>query len=156
MGLIERLQENVEATSWRGEIPMSYVYTAGRAGEAFFQALKERGEILGARCEALGVTYVPAQMFCERTFERLEDAYVPVPNRGVVHTFSVVHETYDEKPQEPVVIALVQFEGTEGGLFHKVDVAPEDCHIGMPVEAVLEPEGDRKGGLLDIRHFRPL
>ena len=156
MGLIERLQLNVDATSWRGEIPMSYVYTAGRAGEAFFQALKEKGEILGARCASRGVTYVPAQIFCERTFERLEDDFVPVPNRGVVRTFSVVHETFDEKPMEPTVVALVQFEGTEGGLFHKVDVAPEDCAIGMPVEAVLKPEGEREGGILDILHFRPL
>ena len=36
------------------------------------------------------------------------------------------------------------------------DVDYEDCYIGMPVEAVLQPKGKRKGGILDIKYFRPL
>jgi uncharacterized OB-fold protein len=158
MALIERLQNRPDATYWPGKIPMTYIYTAGRAGEAFFKKLRDSGKFIGARCEDCDLTYFPPRIFCECCFNRIEGNWVNVKNRGVVHTLTICHETYDDKPKEtPSIVAFIRFEDTDGGMFHRLgDVDYEDCYIGMPVEAVLKPKTQRKGGILDIKHFRPL
>ena len=35
-------------------------------------------------------------------------------------------------------------------------VKPEEVEIGMPVEIVLKPEGERIGSILDIKYFKPV
>ena len=50
----------------------------------------------------------------------------------------------------------VRIDGTDGGLIHYIEgMDPEDVAIGMPVEAVFKPKNQRKGSILDIKHFRP-
>jgi hypothetical protein len=34
-------------------------------------------------------------------------------------------------------------------------VKPDDVRVGMEVEAVWKPDGEREGSILDIRYFRP-
>ncbi len=157
MALIERIQHTVDATHWRGKIPMNYVYTAGRAGELFFKTLRDKGEFVGTRCESCDMVYVPPRMFCERCFQRIEKNVVKVPNRGVVHTFTICHETYDELSKAPSIVALIRFDGAEGGLMHWLgDVKLEQLGIDMPVKAVLKPRSKRTGSILDIDYFKPL
>jgi hypothetical protein len=155
MSLIERLQDTTDATFWPGKIPMNYVYTAGRAGDVFFKRLRDKGTFIGARCEMCDTVYLPPRIFCERCFERIEGKWVNLKNRGVVHTFTVCHETFKEEPKKPSIVAFVKLEGADGGLFHRLDADPEDVYIGMPVEAVLQPAKKRKGGILDIKCFKP-
>ena len=156
MALTDRIQRNIDATNWRGEIPMNYIYTAGRAGEVFFTALRDEGKFVGARCDKCGVVLCPPKMFCEGCFQNIEGKWVNLPNSGVVHTFTVCHETYDERPKEPTIVAFVRLDGAEGGIFHRIEgVDPSDMGIGMPVEAVFKPKKERTGSLLDIEHFKP-
>ena len=43
-----------------------------------------------------------------------------------------------------------------GGMMHFLkEVKPEDCEIGMKVEAVMKPARERQGSVLDIEHFKP-
>ena len=155
MAQIERMQDTRQANFWPGKIPMNYVYTAGRAGELFFQKLKQ-GKFTGAKCDKCGTVYMPARIFCERCFERIEGNWVNAPNAGVVESFTVSHETYDEKPHKPTIVALIRLDGTDGALCHwlaKID--PEEVFIGLPVKAVFKPKGKRVGSILDIEHFVP-
>ena len=155
MALIERIQKTTDATSWPGKIPMNYVYTAGRAGELFFRNLI-KGKFTGAKCKNCDTVFFPARIFCEQCFSRIEGNWVNVKNKGIVHTFTVSHETFDEQPKKPTIVAFIQFEGTDGGMMHWLGgVEPEDCYIGMPVTAVLLPPKKRKGGILDIQYFKP-
>jgi len=55
-----------------GELSVSFRYTPGVGNTAFFEALRDRGVFLGSRCEACGVTYEPARIFCERCLAELE------------------------------------------------------------------------------------
>ena len=156
MALIERIENRPDAKYWPGKIPMNYVYTAGRAGEVFFGRIRDEGRFIGARCDECGAVYLPARIFCERCFERIEGKWVDVPNRGMVETFTVCHETYDERHKDPTIVAFVRMEGTDGGLTHWLgEVEPEDVYIGMPVKAVFKPKAKRKGSILDIEHFVP-
>ena len=157
MALIERFQNTSDITHWRGQIPMNYVYTAGRGNDLLFKAIMEKGKFVGTRCDKCGIVYLPPRIYCERCFERIEANTVSVPNKGVIHTFTVCNETYNETIKaEPSIVALIRFEGTIGGLMHWIEgVAPEECYIGMPVKAVLKPKGKREGGILDIECFKP-
>ncbi|MFN3535078.1 MAG: hypothetical protein ACK4WB_06795, partial [Desulfatiglandales bacterium] len=64
MALVERLQETTNVGYWCGAIPLEYIYTYGRAGEAFYRTLMEREKILGAHCPRCNALFVPATIFC--------------------------------------------------------------------------------------------
>ncbi len=158
MALVQRIDNTTEATNWTGAIPLNYRYTAGRAGQKFLMHLKEKGELLATTCKDCGVTYVPPMIFCERCLARIEDTYTPLPARGTVHTFTVCHEDYrGARKDAPSIVAMIRIDGTDGGLLHwlgNVDAA--DVEIGMKVEAVMKPTGERAGSVLDIQYFGPV
>ncbi len=132
-----------------------YAWDAGVAIGRFLGGLQE-GRLLGRECRRCERVLVPPRMFCERCF-RPTDAWVPVPDTGVVETFSICHVRWDmerlERSQIPVVIRI---DGSDGGLLHLLgEVEPDDVRIGMAVEAVWRPVEERSGSILDIAHFRP-
>lgn len=157
MALIERYQKTTDIGYWEGQIPMSYIYTVGRAGEKFFLELMN-GKIFGAKCDACNTLYVPAKIFCEKCFARLEDKYLDVGTRGTVYTFTQCHKTYEGiRKEEPSIVAVIQIDGTQGYLVHWLgEVDFEKVSIGMPVEAVFKAKKDREGSILDIKYFKPI
>jgi len=157
MALIEKPSFLHQTRAWPGELPYEYKYTAGVAGERFLRELKENGRIMGSRCPACDFTYVPARLYCERCFARLEE-WREVGPEGTVAAYTVVHLDLEGKPlAQPQVIALIELDGADGGLVHFLGgVDPAEVYIGMPVRAVLKPPARRQGSILDIRHFRPL
>jgi uncharacterized OB-fold protein len=157
MGLVERHSRTSDLTHWRGAIPVNYVYTMGRSGEAFFRAV-QKGKLLAATCSACSVTYLPPRIYCERCFARLEDAYAQVPAQGKVHTFTICHKRLDGTPSDsPLLLAMIRIDKTDGGLIHYLGkVKPEAVYVGMPVKGVFKPKKDRVGSILDIAYFRPL
>lgn len=157
MALIERFQKSIDITYWEGQIPMSYIYTVGRAGEKFFREIIN-GKIYGAKCIECNITYVPPRIYCEKCFERLEDNYIEVGSKGKVHTFTQCYESYDGKRKEnPTIVAVIRIDGTEGGFVHWLgEVEFKDIYIGMPVEAVFKPKNEREGSILDIKYFKPI
>lgn len=149
--------ERVRTTSWKGEIPVHYLYTFGLAGERFFREVKERGAFVGARCEVCRVTYVPPWIFCERCFAELNDL-CDVGTRGTVETFTRCFERADgTRLAKPEIVAYVRIDGTGGGLVHRLTgVAERDVKIGMKVEALFAEPSRRCGGIGDILGFRPV
>jgi len=156
MALIERHQKTTDISYWQGQIPMSYVYTVGRAGEKFLRGIME-GKVFGARCEACQLTYVPPRIYCEKCFARLEDHYIDVGIQGTVHTFTLCHEAYDGTQKErPSIVAVIRIDKTAGGVVHWLgEVEFKDVFIGMPVVAIFAPEAERQGSILDIKYFKP-
>ncbi len=141
--------------AWHGDLPVTSRYTYGLAGERFFRALKDEGKILGSYCPRCEVSYVPGRAFCERCLAELTD-WRDVGAQGEVHTFTLVYVDADGSPLEtPRLVAFIQIE--DGGLVHYLgEVDPEEIYIGMPVEAVLKPEAERRGEIHDILYFRPI
>jgi uncharacterized OB-fold protein len=158
MALTERLQDTTNVSYWTGEIPLEYVYTYGRAGEAFFRNLKNKGTFLGARCEKCDITYVPPRTYCEKCFDRLEEHYVEVGTSGTVHTYTVLHRNLDgTKKETPLIMAVIRLDGTDGGIVHFLgELEPADVYFGMKVRAVLKPKKERLGVINDIRYFKPI
>lgn len=157
MALIERFQKVTDVTYWEGQIPMSYIYTVGRAGEKFFREMIN-GKIFGAKCNQCNIIYVPPRIYCEKCFERLEDNYLEVGTKGKVHTFTQCYETYDGVRKEvPSIVAVIRIDGTEGGFVHWLgEIEFKDVYFGMPVEAVFKDKKEREGSILDIKYFKPI
>jgi uncharacterized OB-fold protein len=157
MAILEKVDKLDHAIAWRGDMPITSRYTAGIAGERFFREIKDHARILGTHCQACGLIYVPAAIFCERCFAEL-DEWVEVPSRGTVFTYTVLYRDLDDKPLDPPkVLAYVKLGGSDGGLVHYLDeIDPEDVYIGMEVEACFKKASERTGSILDITHFRPV
>jgi uncharacterized OB-fold protein len=133
-----------------------YIYTPGVAGDKFFKALRDEGKLLATYCESCNHTYLPPRMYCERCFSKL-DKWVEAESSGVVDTFTLVSEDRnDERLSEPVLVAFIRIDKTNGGLIHRLGgIDPESVKVGMKVNAVLKDKAKRTGGLSDIDHFAP-
>jgi uncharacterized OB-fold protein len=79
--------------------------------------------------EECDLVYVPATMFCERCFAEL-DAWMEVPNHGMVFTYTILFQDLDEKPLDPpALMDYVKLDGADSGLGHYLgDVDPEDVY----------------------------
>jgi hypothetical protein len=143
------------STAWYGELPITNRYTFGLAGEKFFRTLKDEGRILGTHCHNCDRIYVPAAIFCERCLSRLDD-WIDVGTKGEVNTFTFLYVNLDGTRQEiPEIIAFIRF--ADGGLIHRLSkIHPDKMAIGMKVQAVFKPKGERIGSILDIDFFRPV
>ncbi|MFQ5891447.1 MAG: Zn-ribbon domain-containing OB-fold protein [Candidatus Methanofastidiosia archaeon] len=155
--MIERITRVLDMVHVMGEIPVEYFYTAGIAGERFFEEMRENARILGRKCKKCDIIYVPPRIFCERCFERLEE-WVSLENRGKILTYTISYiDMNDEKLEEPIIIAFVKFDYVHGGLVHRVsEVDLDDVEIGMEVEALFKGKKEREGSIMDIKYFRPL
>jgi acetyl-CoA C-acetyltransferase len=134
----------------------AYSWDAGVAISRFLDGLRD-GRLLARTCRVCGRVLVPPRMFCERDF-RPTDAWLEVPDTGVVETFSIAHVSWDMRDLEtPDIPAVIRIDRTsDGGLLHKLrDVDPGSVSIGMRVRAVWRPEAERVGSILDIAHFAP-
>lgn len=154
--MLEKLTDPRDVRRWEGGIPVRHRYTPGVAGAVFFEALRDRGAILGSRCERCEYTYVPARMFCERCFGELA-ADVEVGSGGRLESFTIGYVDMEGEPlDEPVTVGLARLDGADSVLMHFVlDGGDEPLEIGRRVEVELKPVGERTGSILDIRGFRP-
>ncbi len=132
-------------------------YTYGIAGEKFFRNIKDNAKITGAKCQRCNLIYVPPRIYCERCFDALEE-WCEVENKGEIYTYTLSWVDLDgARLKEPVIIALVKFDGVYGGLVHRVsEVDVEKVSIGMKVAAVFKRKEQREGSILDIRYFKPV
>jgi len=134
-----------------GGLPVSFHYTPGVGNTAFFEALRDRGVLLGSRCESCSVTYLPARIFCERCFAELAADTECGPG-GMLESFTVGHVGIDGEPlDEPVAIGLVKLDNADTVLMHRL-VGAGPWEIGARVEATVKP--DRTGSILDIEGIR--
>jgi hypothetical protein len=157
MPILEKFSKLSEARHWTGSIPLEYHYTLGVAGEDFRRELKEKGKFLASKCPKCKNSYVPARMYCPTCFvETKERATVNKP--GYVYSLTTVWaDKAGEEARGATVVALVKFEGFEGGIVHRLDAnGPGILKIGTKVEPVLKDAGARKGALTDILAFRPI
>ncbi len=134
-----------------------YAWSAGPALGRFLEELKQ-GRIIARRCDHCGRVLVPPRMFCEQCF-RPTSEWVYLPGTGVIETFSISYiDTDANRISEPILVGVVAFDDASEhcGIMHYFgEVSPEKIYIGMPVEPVWRPEGEREGAITDIKYFRP-
>lgn len=168
---VEKVTQVAQTKPWYGALSSKYgeallrtpepglygQYTYGIAGERFFREIKDNARIFGAKCEKCNLIYVPPRIYCERCFEGLKE-WCEIKNEGEIYTYTVGWVDLDgSRLEEPVILALVKFDGVYGGLVHRVgEVSAGKVRIGMKVAAVFKEKEVREGSILDIKYFRPV
>ena len=136
-----------------GDLPVRFRYTPGVGGTAFFEALRDRGVLLGSRCGSCDLTYLPARMFCERCFAELTADTECGPD-GVLESFTVAHTGIDGEPlAEPVTWATVRLDGADTVMVHRL-VGTSAPEVGMHVRAVVREQ--RTASIDDLEGFGPV
>jgi len=140
----------VEAT-----VHLPYHYVAGDPKAAYLHALKDK-RILGSRCSKTGKVFVPPFVASPESFAPC-DELVDLPDRGVVTTFCIVNIPVIGRNLEiPYVAASVALDGADISMFALIqECRPDEVRMGMRVEAVWKPDGEREGSHEDILYFRP-
>ena len=134
---------------------LPYHYVAGDVRARYLRALKDK-KILGSRCSRTGKVFVPPLVNSPESFAPCEE-FVELPDRGVVTTFCIVHiPVIGRNVELPYVAASVALDGADISIYALVqECTPEEVRMGMRVEAVWKPDGEREGSHEDILHFRP-
>lgn len=161
MAFSDRITKNVDniyVSSEEGKyFPVTNRYTAGVAGQKFLEELKDNDKIYGTRCNKCEVTFVPAKMFCERCFARMEkENWVDVGTRGTLYSYTVAYQEKDGSPKEtPSLIGAIKI--ADGMMYHWLkECSEDDLEIGMEMEVVFKPKGERRGSLVDIDYYKPV
>ncbi|MBI3785824.1 MAG: Zn-ribbon domain-containing OB-fold protein [Deltaproteobacteria bacterium] len=136
-------------------VRLPYHYVAGDYKALYLLALKEK-RILGSKCDTTGKVFVPPIVASPESFAPCSQL-VEVADRGVVTTFCVVNIPVIGRNLElPYVAASVALDGAAISIFALIqECKPQDVHMGMRVEAVWKPDGERQGDHEDIQYFRP-
>jgi hypothetical protein len=150
----DRIQEASRFKHWPVSIEATYLYTAGVAGERFFNELKKSGKLLATECDACAVEYLPPRIYCEACFADLSKSWHEVKPVGVVEAVTVLRRGLDGKPlDKPEVRALVRMGKGTGGLIHRVLAPPGKVAAGTIVKVRLKPKAKRQANILDIEGF---
>jgi 3-keto-5-aminohexanoate cleavage enzyme len=138
-----------------GKLALPYTYFAGRVGSKFITTIRDQKKIMGVKCPACNMVFVPPRQVCEKDFTDIRDNWVELSNTGTVANFTVVR--YDDKhlPRKaPFIMALIKLDGADTPFMHIVEECKaEDVKTGMKVEAVFAKE--TTSTILDIDHFKP-
>ncbi len=134
---------------------LPYHYVAGDHRARYLRALKDK-KILGSKCTKTGKVFVPPIINSPESFAPASQL-VEVADRGVVTTFCVVNiPVIGREIDLPYVAASVALDGADISIFALIqECKPEDVRMGMRVEAVWKPDGEREGSHEDILYFRP-
>jgi uncharacterized protein len=143
-------------TMFTQPLRLEYDFTPGAARSRFLRGL-EQGKILGERCPRCRKVYVGGGSgACARDGVPCEEV-VDLPHIGTVTTFCVVNVPFaGQTVQIPYVSAAILLDGADIPLLALIqEVEATDVHMGMRVEAVWAPEGERAPSMDTIRYFRP-
>ena len=139
----------------QANVYLPYRYCAGDYRARFLLGLKEK-KIIGSKCSKTGKVFVPPIIASPESFAPA-DELVELPDRGIVTTFCIVNiPVIGRDIQLPYVAASVAIDGAALSIFSAVqECKPDEVRMGMRVEAVWKPDGEREGAFEDLLYFRP-
>jgi len=134
---------------------LPYRYRAGDLKAQFLAGLKDK-RLLGSKCSVTGKVFLPPLIANPENLAPC-DKLVELPDRGVVTTFCIVNiPVMGREVELPYVAASVALDGAAISMFAAIQECKADqVRMGMRVEAVWKPDGERTGSFDDILHFRP-
>ena len=95
-------------------------------------------------------------MFCPSCFVEIKEN-APLEKQGYVYSYTTVNRNRAGEPlDEPLTVALIKFEGANGGIVHRLQIDDQNnVSFGTKVGPILKDERERTGALTDIIAFRP-
>jgi len=137
------------------KVTLPYHYVAGDYRARYLRALKDK-KILGSKCSKTGKVFVPPIIASPESLAPC-DEFVELQGRGVITTFCIVNiPVIGRNVELPYVAASVALDDAAISIYALIqECKPEDVRMGMRVEAVWKPDGERQGDHEDIQYFRP-
>ena len=134
---------------------LPYRYVAGDYRARFFASMKKK-KFLGSKCSKTGKVFVSPLVNSPESFAPATE-FVELEGRGIVTTFCIVNiPVIGRDLQLPYVAASVALDGADISIFAAIqECQPEKVHMGMRVEAVWKPDGERTGSFDDVLYFKP-
>lgn len=136
-------------------VRLEYDYTPGAALSEGLRALVD-ARILGQRCPRCGKVYVPPKGSCPRCGVVCEGT-IEIADTGIVTMFCIVDIPFAGQAVEcPYVSAAVLLDGADIPILHLIqEVDAHDVRMGMRVQAVWRPAGEREPTMGAIEYFKP-
>ncbi len=134
---------------------LPYRYIAGDYRARAMRGLKNK-QFIGSKDSKTGKVFV-APVICSPESFAPANEFVALEGRGVVTTFCIVNiPVIGRDLQLPYVAASVALDGADISIFAAVQECPvADVRMGMRVEAVWKPDGERVGSFDDVLYFKP-
>lgn len=158
MTFLEKPTDPTKPIHWLGNMQADYFYSNGVAGDRFFQNLIKKGTFLATECPKCGKVLFPPRMYCEDCFCEIPDeGWIEIKPQGSIrlHTTAMI-DAHGEPLEEPVIMALVDLEGTDASILARINTKETDQDLsGVAVKAVLRPQKEREGTMKDILYFEP-
>ena len=143
---MERLEDNQELRIWKDHIPLRWKYTAGIAGDRFLHTLKQ-GKLQGSLCKSCKKIFLPPKIYCKDCFIQLEEWRDIPSDSGYLYSYT---------SRKDETIALVKFDGVEGGLLGKIKFSGKTPKLDSRVRVVFRPKDSRTGSMSDIAYFEEI
>ncbi len=103
--------------------------------------------LAGTRCRVCGTHFFPRRRVCARCLST-DTETVPLSERGVLYTYTVVHQSTPEF-RTPYILGYVDLPDGVRVLAPLADIAVDDVHIGMSLRLCIEPvRTDAEGRLV--------
>ena len=115
---------------------ITYTHALGETASWFYGKIRDDAEIYGRRCAVTNRVLVPPRAFSDQSLEPTSD-WVKVGPGGVIETFTIVYEPFENLPEPPYAFGYVMLDGADtaiGGFFRGVDLA--DPHAAAAQLAV--------------------
>jgi uncharacterized OB-fold protein len=136
-------------------VRLHYMHTASPGESAYLRGLAE-GKLLGQRCPACGMVYIPARGTCPTDGVPMAE-HVELPDTGTVTTFCIVNVPYPgQRVTPPYVAAAVLLDGADIAFQHLIlGCDASEVHLGMRVRAVWKERAEWGTTSENISHFTP-
>lgn len=151
-------EDNDEPLRLPYKAELAYTYAAGKHASKFMTALRDDKVLLGVKSPNGRVLVPPRAVDGEQGTRTTE--WVEVGPRGTVTGCTVVEVPFvdpmtGKKRPVPYGFAFVQLDGADTNIYHFLEETNHDeIEVGMRVEAVFKPDGEREGKMSDILGFR--
>ncbi|MDG1845234.1 MAG: OB-fold domain-containing protein [Acidimicrobiales bacterium] len=152
----EILQGKEPVQSVRTPIRMEYTFTPGVAAQAYLREFGKK-KILGNVSPVDGAILVPPRGADPRHGVLCEE-FVELPHQGHVGSFCITNVPIPGRKDLdlPYISAWIFLDGADIGFLNLVsECPPEDCRIGMRVEAVWKPDDEIGMTAENILYWRP-
>ncbi|MBU2547859.1 MAG: OB-fold domain-containing protein [Proteobacteria bacterium] len=144
---------------YSGEAEQPFEWSAGKYVSRFLVEMRDNKRLVGCKCPKCKKVLVPPRRVCGECFVQM-DEIVTLSGEGSLYSFTVLNFGFvdpDTGIQRPVpyTCANIALDGTDCTWAHYLEETdPAKIKIGMRLRPVWEE--NRRGHLLDIKHFVPV
>lgn len=154
--LPESLRDVEPVLSVRTPVRMEYTFTPGVAAQTYLREFGEK-KIVGNVSPVDGAVYVPPRGVDPRHGVACTE-FVELPHTGHIGSFCVTRVPIPGRDdlELPYISAWIFIDGADAGFLNLVaECPPDDCRIGMRVEAVWKPDDEIGRTAENILYWRP-